>query len=137
MKINEILQDFVNKDYNELLSIAKRASADILPYCEKWDKTDEGAFLLLNILIASVNADGKISDLECKFIAELTGSTQETVRAVGVEILPELAENFVDLFVDSLELKEKSIAFTLIAAILACDKRIIVEENRFIRRIVG
>lgn len=137
MKINEIFQKYVNKSYDELMELAQKAMAAIFPYCQQVDKEYDGAFMLANILLACVSSDGKVNDQECKFIAELTGISIQNVLGLVAGLSSEKVFKLTDAFADALDVDAKAAMAALIVTVLACDQRVTVEENKFLRRILG
>ncbi len=136
MSLRDTLQDLVNKDHDELFILAKMAMAEIMPHCKAADALTGGFAFLAGILTAAVATDGALSQAESRFVSELTGLNEQQILA----LIPqdrERAVAAVDRFVDSLDVGDKASACLLIATVLACDERIDVEENVFIRKILA
>jgi uncharacterized tellurite resistance protein B-like protein len=135
MKINEIFQKYVNKSYGELLAIAESVLPDVYPHCQRIDKEYNGAFVLANIMLACISADGEVSDVECKFVSDLTGLKPEVTVSLAKNLSMEAAADLTNNFADGLDYDTKGALLVLIAAVLACDRRVTVAENKFLRRI--
>ena len=73
MALNDILQDFVNEPYETLLGMARAAIADILPTFNELAPDGNGATGLIAIFATALAIDGKLSDLEYKFVCDLLG----------------------------------------------------------------
>ena len=136
MEINGIFQKYVNMSYSNLMAIAEDAVADIYPYCQRIDKEYNGAFVLANILLACITADGTASDVEYRFIFELTGLKPEVTASMVKNLSLESAAQLADQVADGMDSAAKSSLLVLIAAVLACDQRVTAAENKFLRRIL-
>ena len=138
MKINELLQTYVNKSYEELLSIAKAALVEVKPYCQAMDTKNNGVMMLLTILMSSVASDGKFSERELQFIGDLTGlSRQNILTVLEVCMSDPTAALLTDAFADKQDANGKAAVCSLVLCVIACDGRITVEENSFIRAIMA
>ena len=135
MGLRDTLQSLVNKDYDELIVLAKMAMVDVLPYCKKVDEENEGIVMLTSILMAAVATDGKLSGLESKFIGELTGLDSDKILALASSSPAKTAE-LVDRFADVLSAEGKASVCMLVATVMACDERISAEENAYIQKIL-
>lgn len=76
--LRDLMQDFVNKDYNELLAFAQICKKEVLPACAQIDN-ENGEKFLSYILVAAVGADGSLSVGENNFFKDLMGYTDEQV----------------------------------------------------------
>ena len=135
MGLQETLQNMVNKDYDDLLSVAKSAIGDVLPYCQKVDSDNNGVIMLVSVLMAAVAADGVLSGLEKKFIKDLTGLEEDTVLSLA-STSPEKNANLVDRFADALDAEGKAAVCVLVSAIMACDEKISREETKLLLKII-
>lgn len=136
MDFQSLMQEFVNKDYEELLDLAKQAIAYVLPVCKKVDPDNDGIGMLSAILLSAVAADGKLTALEAKFLGDITG-----LDAQGLDKLTKLYSGRMDVLTNALAdagSKElKSNICILISCLAACDETITHEENEFIREILA
>jgi uncharacterized tellurite resistance protein B-like protein len=137
MKLNQLLQEYVNKSYSELLDLAESAMVVVYPYCRQVDKKYNGAFMLSNVLMVCIAADGKISSQEFRFIADLTGMPSETLIELAKSLSDEQSIQLVDKFADALNSEAKAAMTALIVAVLCCDGRVTSEENKFLRKIIA
>ena len=135
MGFNELMQELVNKDYDELLSLAKTAVGHLLPVCKIVDEENNGLAMLTAILLSAVASDGKLTAMESKFLSDLTG-----LDADGVDKLTDLycdkTADVTDHLADLSTTKFKSHIIMLAACLASCDKNISREETEFIRKIM-
>ena len=136
MALNDTLQSIVNKDYDELLGMAKLAIGDVLPYCKKIDEKNDGMLILTTILMAAVASDGKLTALESKFIGDLTGLSEDKIYSLAC-VEPAKTAALVDSFADALSVEAKASICVLVSTIFACDTRISVEENQYLQKILA
>lgn len=136
MDYNALMQEFVNKDYDELLALAKEAMVRVMPVCKAVDEEHEGMAMLTAILLSAVAADGKLSGLEAKFLCDLTG-----LDADGVDKLTDLYTgkmvDVTDMLADNCSNEMKANILVLITCLAACDETISREENAFIKKIMA
>lgn len=136
MDYNTLMQEFVNKDYSELLSLAKEAMVRVMPVCKAVDEEHNGMAALTAILLSAVAADGKLSGLEAKFLSELTG-----LDADGIDKLTDLytgkMDELTDVLADNCPNEMKANILILITCLAACDETINRDENAFIRKILA
>lgn len=136
MEFNALMQKFVNKDYSELLALAKEAMVRVMPACKVVDEEHEGMAMLTAILLSAVAADGKLTGLEAKFLCELTG-----LDANGVDKLTDLYTgqmvNATDILADNCPAELKADILMLITCLAACDETISRDENAFIRQVMA
>lgn len=132
---NELLQKYVNADYEVLVSLAKGSAAKILPICKKIDDEHDGMLLLSAILLSAVAADGTFSDKEKQFISDVFGLSGDTVSAL-VKIYTGKEYDLVDKFADSLNSELKVEVINLVATVAACDETITRSESAFISNLI-
>lgn len=135
MDFNELMQTFVNKDYSELLSLAKEAMVRVLPVCKAVDEENNGMAMLTSILLSAVAADGKLTGLEAKFLSDLTG-----LDAAGVDKMTDLYTSkmvdITDVLADKAPTELKADMLVLITSLAACDETISRDETALIRKII-
>jgi len=129
----DLLQKYVNEDYETLVGLAKLSLADILPECEKLDKDNGGVLLVMSIALAGIGADSKVSDKEIDFISDVIGADRSKILAILATIVKdprslELAKKFVDISPKNI----KAATFNFIATICACDETITRDEGAYI-----
>ena len=136
MDFGALLQEFVNKDYNELLALAKQAVVRVLPVCKTVDEQNNGIAALTGILLSAVAADGKLTRLEAQFLADITG-----LDAAGVDKLTDMYTGkmveLTDLLADKFSKEVKADIMILVTCLAACDETISREETAFLRQILA
>ncbi len=139
-QIMEIIQKYVDKDYDELYKIAQTTYNDLFDilYHVYYDEDDANS-VLYNILLLCINADGKVDDLEIKFFNQLTDQCLD--RAGMEEVLRDvdLAENLeiIDELFD--ESNEKSKAKILLLCVCTCviDEQFDRQEYHLLDRLMS
>lgn len=136
MDLKQILQDFVNESYENLVNMARAAFADIQTTFEKAAPGVNASTLLVALFATSLAVDGKLTELECKFVSELfDGVTyEETKQLVEAHHSAEMVA-FIDEFVDGCPLEIKSKLLTLCCCFLAVDETISRDEVAFVYKL--
>ena len=136
MDFSALLQEFVNKDYDELLNLAKQAVTRVLPVCKSVDEQNNGIGALTAILLSAVAADGKLTRLEAQFLGDITG-----LDAAGVDKLTDMYSGkmveLTDLLADKFSKEVKADIMILVTCLAACDETISREETAFLRQILA
>lgn len=136
MDFGALMQEFVNKDYDELLALAKQAVTRVLPVCKTVDEQNNGIGVLTAILLSSVAADGKLTRLEAQFLSDITG-----LDAAGVDKLTDMYSGkmveLTDLLADKFSQETKADVMVLVTCLAACDETISREETAFLRQILA
>ena len=136
MDFGALMQEFVNKDYDELLALAKQAVTRVLPVCKTVDEQNNGIGALTAILLSSVAADGKLTRLEAQFLSDITG-----LDAAGVDKLTDMYSGkmveLTDLLADKFSQETKADIMVLVTCLAACDETISREETAFLRQIMA
>lgn len=133
--MNELLQEMVNKDYDELVEFGKIALSKMLPYLKKIDEENEGFFLLTSIILSAIGADGKLSALERSFLKDVVGLSDEGVDNL-IKLYTSKSEDLTDTLFDSAIADDFRGDLTMfILAIMAVDEHITREETAFIKKL--
>ena len=134
--LNELLQEMVNKDYEELVIQAKAAMVHVMPSCKAVDKDHNGILMLTTLILTAIAADGVMTALERKMLGEVTG-----LDAKGVDTMISLYDSrMVDLadhFVDNMGDAVKAHALMLVLAFIAVDEKISKEEVRLVHKLLN
>ena len=131
---NELMQKYVNTDYEVLVDLAKEAVRRLMPYCMAVDADHNGYYMLAALLLTAIGADGKLTTLESKMLQEVMGlSKDEVQKLIGMydSRMPELADYFADNMGDD----TKADAIMLITIFAAVDETICKEETAIIRKL--
>lgn len=132
---NELMQKFVNTDYNTLVSIAQQAISALMPTCKAVDPDNEGCLMLSSIVLAAIGSDGKLSVKEKQFLGDALGLKDELVDQY-IGLYDAKMEELVDKFTDDISAEVGANTVTLVAAIAACDETITRDESAFILKLI-
>ena len=130
------LQRYVNKDYAELVSIAKSVKDIFYPACQQADTKYGGEYLLTCIAIAGVTVDKEFSQIEKQFLCEvmnIPANSFDTYRNSYSESL----YGDIDAFTDSLDITKKSALLTFLICICACDEHIQRCETAYLTKLLN
>ena len=136
--LNQLLQKYVNMDYDELLGLAKFSLSQFLDTVLEKTGADGASKICAVMTAACLGADGKLSALENKFFNDLLGVNDsysdnlEFVRSLGTDEAREL----VDGLVDSMSADDKAAAISFCLCFLAVDETITRDEVAFIDRLL-
>lgn len=131
---NELMQKYVNTDYEVLVDLAKESVRRLMPFCAKVDPDHNGNYMLASLLLTAIGADGKLTALESKMLQEVMGLDKDGVqKLIGMydSRMPELADYFADNMSDD----TKADAIMLITIFAAVDETICKEETALIRKL--
>lgn len=131
---NELMQKYVNTDYDVLVDLAKEAVRRLMPYCQKVDPQHNGNYMLAALILTAIGADGKLTPLESKMLQDVMGLDKDAItKLIGMydSKMPELADYFADNMGDD----TKADAIMLITVIASVDEKICKEETALIRKL--
>ena len=136
---NDLLQDFVNKSYEELVSIANGALEVIVEGLNKVSGEANAADLILPFIATTLAVDGQYTQLEHNFLnAVIDGSLtyEEGKNCMQAYYNVEMFE-LVDKMIDACgqELKNAFVIFCLCFA--AVDETITREEGAYIAKLLA
>ena len=137
MGLNEILQDYVNLSYEELLGVASHAAKTVVPFFNNAVEDGNGAIFTISFIGTCLASDGQLSALEKKFVCDLFGLDAQTVEGIVASINSEIVR-IVDEVFDSIptdEVKAALLSFCL--CFLAVDERITREEVALIQKLIA
>ncbi len=137
-QIQELLDIFKEKSYEELLVLAGESAYKILPVFDRLgDDNLDGTTLLLLFIGYSLASDKKLSKLEIKFVSDLFGMDKEVIIELTKQVYnhPSLLNLIDSLFDNSMfELADELLKFC--CCFLAVDKNIDVNEVEFIKKLI-
>lgn len=137
--LNELLQDYVNKPYEELLAFAKISMSKLVDEMKSVFGEDESiANAYMVITSACLGVDGRLTALEYRFLKDLLESDMdyETMKN-GVETYcGQEAMDLTDRLADSLSSDGKSALIMYCLSFLAVDETISRDEVAFIRKLI-
>ncbi len=133
---NELLQDYVNMDYQQLLAIAQKSLVNVMPVCQAVDPDNKGVLAATAIILSAIGADGVLTGLEKKFLADAIGLDDASIQKfIGMydSRMVELADKLADA--SNAEVKANILA--LVICVAAVDEKISREETALIKRILA
>ncbi len=131
----EILQAYVNMNYEDLVESARYSIANLLPVCAEFDKKSGGRIIIIGIILSAVAADGELSATERKMLREILAIGDDEVDALIAEYDAETAA-MVDRFADSMSAEVKANVLGTVMSIAAADECITRAETAFIKRLI-
>ena len=100
MELKQILQDFVNEPYEKLVDMAIAAFADINNTFEKVAPGVDATQLMVSLFATSLAVDGKLTELECKFVSDIfNGVTYNEIKELVEAHHSAEMVSFIDEFV--------------------------------------
>ncbi len=133
-QFNELMQKFVNLDYQSPVAIAQNSIVKILPVCKQIDPDNNGMAMLTAIVLSSLSADGVLTAKEQQFLCDTLNLNKETIEKL-VSLYTSAETDLVDKFVDTIT-DVKADVITIVCAFAACDETIKREECAFIYRLL-
>lgn len=143
---NELLQQYVNKDYEELCRLTGQAGlavteackelAQQMPSVEGSDPETTANYLLTCLVTCTVMADGEVSELERKLLSDVFLLDEENVMVLVNLYSPKLAEGS-KLLSSHMNEDDRTDVMMLCTAIAAVDETISKEEVAFLRSLFG
>ena len=135
----QLMQNYVNAPYDVLLSVANSSLEKLMPYFAEFAEDGNGANVLLPLLCVTVAVDGKFSELEYKFVKDVTGidETYDNFKNFVQQFYADEWFETVDKLIDSCpdEIKNSLLSFCL--SFTAVDEKISREENAFIAKLIA
>lgn len=137
--IEELLNRFASESYDSLLAIASFSLNKILPIFEHITENEERAIsILLTFTTTSLSVDGRLSELEKKFIRELLKiSSEQAEKLYDYSSDKNGIYEFVDNVYDASPVEIQKHLLTFICCILSVDKNISYKEVEFIKKLVA
>ena len=138
-KFNALMQEYVDKSYDELFSIASQSLAIAMDVFNKVAKDGNGAPYAILFISTTLAIDGKFTELEYKFFNDLLGGglDYEAAKASAQAHYSNEAIELVDKIIDSCSSDLKAVLLMLVTCFAAVDKTITVEEARYIAKLMA
>lgn len=131
---NELMQKYVNTDYEVLVDLAKEAVKRLMPHCKTVDPQHDGNYMLASLILSAIGADGVLSSLESKMLSDVMGLDQATIQKF-IGMFDSKMADLVDYFADNMGDDIKADAIMLVTTFAAVDEKICKEETAFIRKL--
>ena len=123
----ELMQKFVNSDYDVLLGLGKEAVSRVLPKCKAVDADNNGFYMLSSIVLSAIAADGYLTALEKKLLNEVLGLDEETTQKF-IQMYDSRMVELTDTFCDNLDTDTKADVIMLVTIVASVDEKISREE---------
>ena len=130
----QMMQDFVNKDYDELVAFGKQAFVNVYPVCKAADKETDGFILMTSILLSAIGADGTLTGLEKQWLRDVMNLNDEQIDNLIKMYDPKMVD-LVDTLFDASPANFKADLMILVLSILAVDEKISKEETAFVKKL--
>jgi len=139
MTLNEFLQNFVNEPYENLVSMAEESIARILPIFNEIAEDGQGSKVIVMFIGTSLAVDGKLSELEYKFVCDVLGGkfTYDEVKQLASAHYSDQMFNTIDELVDSCPSDLKAALITFCCCFLSVDQTISREEVAFVQKLLN
>lgn len=135
----EILQEYVNLSYEDLLSLAKKNFAKIMPCFNSIAKDGNGGSVCVAFISACLAADGELSSLEIRFVNDVTNSqlTREELFNITQEFIDGGAFALSDAVYDACPAEVRGDLLSFCLCFCAVDETISANEVAFIKRLLN
>lgn len=137
--VNELLLKLIEEPYDDLVRATKELSIEINnAMLELLDKKGEDKNYLFIYFGNSIVADGKFSDLEKKFILDVTNFTEENLSKVYSLLKEQQKQNteYAKTIFKYLDLEIQAKIIVYCACFLAVDKITSIDEVEFIQELL-
>ena len=138
---NQLLQNYVNQPYEELLGLARyslaQASDEISDFFSGNDELHAKAYMV--ITAACLGADSKLTTLEYNFLKDLLDMdvSYDDMKSMIEALYGDEAMELTDQLADSLSNDAKSALISFCICLLAVDETISREEVDFIAKLMS
>lgn len=134
MTMDELLQDFVNKDYDEIKVIAQIAVSKVVPLLKNIYSEDNVYTALIILITSCVAADGNLSANEQRLMRDIMGVEPEEASNL---VKNAYDYDFSDKFFDSCSEEVRKHLTLLVLSFLAVDERISKNEIDLLKRLLS
>ena len=137
-KFNALMQEYVDKPYEELLSLANQALDPAMNFFNKLAKDGNGAPYVVLFLSTVLAMDGKFTQLEYKFLNDLLdgGVNYDSAKANVQSHYNDEAFDLADEVIDSCPEDIKTALLILVTCFAAVDETISADEARYIAKLI-
>lgn len=137
-KFNALMQEYVDKSYDELFDIANQSLSIAMDVFNKIAKDGNGAPYVVLFISTVLAMDGKFTELEYKFLNDLLGGGVD-YNSAKANVQSHYNDESFDLanqLIDSCPTEFKTVLLMLVTCFAAVDKTISVEEARYIAKLL-
>ena len=133
----KLLQNYLDKSYDELLAIARNSLKIFYSKFQEIDKKSGDKFIVCFVLSA-LSLDQEISQLECNFVNDLwnTKMTKKELKNLCKHCYNDNFAQFVTSIIDSISTQEKQALLKFILCVMAVDETLSREEITFVDALI-
>lgn len=131
--LDSLLQDFVNKSYEEIRGAAAYGIDSIIPELKKIFGEELAFTALLSMISSCIAVDGTFSAKEQQLVHEVLGLTPDKAKTL-IENSADI--DFADKFIDACDLETKMHLVTICLCFFAVDERISSNEVKLLARFI-
>lgn len=140
MTLDEIFQQYVNKDYEELVSLAQQSLPDVISGLKKVSKNDKEAIgYLFQIIGSIICVDGVVNNAEHKLYCDMLGNYvpyedfYQAIKNCNSSGLRNAVNNFVDAIGNQISSDTKA-AIVLLCLCFGCiDEKLTADEQNYLK----
>ena len=138
MNLKEILEEFIEKDYDELMDIFR---ISYLSFLETLEKNYHFPINMVNtyaidLIAASIAADGELAENEITFLKDTFSLKDDQIQKLFERGKKPYVVNGIEHMLMIVFSDVKEYAITLCLSIIAIDEKITREEVAFIERLL-
>ncbi len=140
MTFDQLLQQYVNYSYGELVAIAREGLNGSVPSIRRYFGNDDAASSFLMVLVGScLGVDGELSVREATFINEVmeTNMDVDWLIASATACSDEESFQLVDDVIDALDTDAKLALSSFCISVMAVDETISRSEVRYISKLLS
>ncbi len=134
-QLTAMLQEFVNKDYDEILHIAEEMLVRAVDVTKKYTNEDSAIMFVITFLSAALTSDGAFTKKEQQFIADLLGS-EDQLNAILPKIDDDAYQKLNEI-VDIMPVVDKSTLCMLAVCAVAVDETIEKSELGYLLNLLA
>lgn len=139
MTLRELLQDYVNLPYDQLVKKATNYLNELMPTFIKYSSDGNGADFAVAFIFCSIASDGKLTDTEYNFLNDVfhANHVYDSVKLKIAQYYNQGIMELMDNIIDSSPKQVKNKILHLCACFLAVDETVTREEIGFITKLLA
>ena len=134
-EFEDMMQAYVNADYDELAELAGDAAEELIPLCERIDDENGGFDLLAMIVLVAVYADGAVAPIEKRLMVDGLGMDSDVAEGLLEMYDPGMGDVVFNI-ADCADEDEFAALLSLITSFAAVDERITKDETALLRALM-
>lgn len=136
MELKDLLVEYVNKPYEELLEMAKYSIGKTYELLADMEQEKVGNMLIF-FLAATLGSDGQLTSLERKFVVELLGVEPGSVDQVMQAGRNPEVQQLVDNLFDSAPQDLKPVLLMFVVAFICVDESVNRGEYEYVQKLLA